>query len=941
MKKWIWIFPFLWIIVGTVLFLTSPDMDQLVREEGQFDIPEGYPTAVTDELLASHGASGGEDILYVYYDEDGLSSPQLSELENHLQQFPEEISGFGVEDTAHPFMEEGGSALISEDETTAMAIITMDMSLNDVPLIREELELAAEVDQTSVFVSGSPIIEDDVIISSEEGLATTEVITVIFVIAVLLLVFRSVTAPFVPLITVGAAYLVTVPIVSFLIDQAGFPVSNFTQIFIVAILFGIGTDYCILVLNRFKEELAVSSTREEAVTRTMKAVGPTVLSSAVTGFIGFAAIGLADFDLYQSASGVAVGIAVLVLAITVWVPPALLLFGSRIFWPSKRTLEDTDSRIWKGLGTFALLRPGWTSLILIALVVPSFLFYEQRLSFESLDEIDRDTPSVQAVDLVAEKFGPGDAFPGQVVVSSPDSFRNSEKLSLVEQLSGQLSQLDGVGEVRSLTRPDGSTIDDFRMSRLMDESADGLDELIDGTASLYEGLEELQDGLYEAAADLQADTGELSGGQSETAAGTEQAAAAVQEAAGASAQTASEQRSIAGGLEETAAGLEQTASQLPPEQQQQLLASAGGLNESASGLRAAADGLEELADGQEETAAGLEDLAASQEDLADGTAELSEALAGAASGYEETADELDDVLEGTAEIEEGLEELYDLQREIASAEGYASEGFFVPEEALEELDDVFDVYAAPDEEAALFDIILDVDPYSNEAMEVMGAVQSQTGTALGSSDDEMTYSIGGLPAVNADLSDISDADFVRTAVIMLGGIFLVLTLMLRSLIMPAYILASLSGTYIIAMAVTEAIFVVGFGYPGISWAVPFFGFVMLMALGVDYSIFLMARFNENAGSLPVREAMQAAMTKIGTVILSAAVILAGTFGAMMPSGVLSLVQIGTLVLTGLLLYAFVMLPLFVPLMAKWFQRANWLPFAPPAPRQNKDRGGKE
>ncbi|WP_198153456.1 MMPL family transporter [Thalassobacillus sp. C254] len=75
------------------------------------------------------------------------------------------------------------------------------------------------------------------------------------------------------------------------------------------------------------------------------------------------------------------------------------------------------------------------------------------------------------------------------------------------------------------------------------------------------------------------------------------------------------------------------------------------------------------------------------------------------------------------------------------------------------------------------------------------------------------------------------------------------------------------------------------------------------------------------------------MGQIGTVILSAAVILAGTFGAMMPSGVLSLMQIGTLVLTGLLMYAVIMLPLFVPVMANLFGNHNWWPF--------KNRGGRQ
>jgi RND superfamily putative drug exporter len=127
------------------------------------------------------------------------------------------------------------------------------------------------------------------------------------------------------------------------------------------------------------------------------------------------------------------------------------------------------------------------------------------------------------------------------------------------------------------------------------------------------------------------------------------------------------------------------------------------------------------------------------------------------------------------------------------------------------------------------------------------------------------------------------------------------------------------------MAIAEVIFVRMLGYTGLSWTVPFFGFVLLVALGVDYSIFLMDRFKEY-GHLRAEEAILLAMKNMGTVIMSAALILGGTFAAMLPSGVQSLLQIATIVLSGLALYAFVMLPLFIPVMVRTFGEANNWPF---------------
>lgn len=122
-------------------------------------------------------------------------------------------------------------------------------------------------------------------------------------------------------------------------------------------------------------------------------------------------------------------------------------------------------------------------------------------------------------------------------------------------------------------------------------------------------------------------------------------------------------------------------------------------------------------------------------------------------------------------------------------------------------------------------------------------------------------------------------------------------------------------------------FVDGLGYDGITWAVPFFGFSMLIALGVDYSIFLLDRFREECiNGLSVKEALQHSMAKMGTVVITAAVILAGTFAAMMPSGVLSLIQIATIVITGLLLYGVVILPLLIPAITVSFGEGAWWPF---------------
>ncbi|PYZ93688.1 hypothetical protein CR194_11065 [Salipaludibacillus keqinensis] len=936
--RWIYALPIIWIVCGIWLFIISPDMDQLVREQGQFSIPDEYSSAVTEEILKDNESTSGESILVVYHDEQGITELQKQDVHTQLESIGTEIKGFPVEEVLSPLdSEEQEEYLISSDGTTMMALLTMDINLNDIPLVRNDLEEEVAVEGIDHFVSGSSIIEDDVIISSEEGLAKTEIITVIFVVTILFLVFRSFAAPFIPLITVGATYFVTVSIVALLIDSFQFPVSNFTQIFIVAILFGIGTDYCILLLTRFKEELYHGADRLTAMMRTYRAVGTTVFSSALTGFIGFAAIGLADFDLYQSAVGVAVGIIILIAALWIWIPAAMLLLGEKLFWPSKAGLEATQSKLWGVLGRFSIYKPGWTLMLLSLVLIPAALFYDQKLSYNSLDEISSDYPSVHAVDLVSEKFGEGHSFPVNVVIESDAPWDQPSMMPYIELISAELTKIDSVEEVRSVTRPEGIIIEDFRIPVIAENLADGLSDMEEGLEGLYDALIEIHDdirGQEDDLADASTGVNELMNGTADLQEGQEQLADAVDETSEGTINSAEGLTQLRTELSTINEGIAEQleSNSLPAELSQSLLPFSNGITELTGGFQEVDDGLRSLAENQRLLAEELRTLATGLDALQSGQRDMGEAFEGIQGGYDELADAMLDLADGVEEIQQGLTDTEDILNEIAEQPVHPLEGFFVPQAVFDDgdMEDLIELFMTPNQQVALFEVVLAVNPYSNEAIEIVEAVESQLANALaGTALENTRYSVGGLSVVNRDLQQISDEDFNRTATIMLSGIFIVLVILLKSLVMPIYIIGSLILTYIASMAFTELIFVSVLGYSGISWAVPFFGFVMLMALGVDYSIFLMGRFGENIKTLPVKEALLSAMRQIGTVILSAAIILAGTFGAMMPSGVLSLVQIGTLVLTGLLLYSLVMLPLFVPVMVRIFGDKNWLPFKRP------------
>lgn len=115
----------------------------------------------------------------------------------------------------------------------------------------------------------------------------------------------------------------------------------------VAVMFGIGTDYCILLLSRFKEEVPRHEHIGDAIAATYRTAGKTVLFSGLAVLVGFTAIGLSTFILYRSAVAVAIGIAVMLIALVTIVPFFMFVLGTRIFWPSRNSsLEHKESRTW-------------------------------------------------------------------------------------------------------------------------------------------------------------------------------------------------------------------------------------------------------------------------------------------------------------------------------------------------------------------------------------------------------------------------------------------------------------------------------------------------------------------------------------------------------------------------------------------------------------------
>ncbi|PLT27493.1 MMPL family transporter [Peribacillus deserti] len=1031
-RKWLVIA--VWIAAVAGLLFAAPNMAELVREKGQVDVPGGYSSAVAgkimDEVQKQKGGGDETQVALIFHDDKKLSADKLKEAEKAIRALEAKKDELGIKQLLTHFNDKNlKDQLVSKDGRSILASISISWNDREPDQVREALYDTIEKAKVDHYYTSNWMINEDLTKSSEEGLKKTEGITVVFILVVLFLVFRSVVAPVIPLLTVGFSYLASQSIVSFLVDRFDFPISNYTQIFLVAVLFGIGTDYCILLLSRFKEELPHHETMAQAITATYRNAGRTVFFSGLAVMIGFAAIGFSQFKLYQSAAAVAVGVALLLIALFTIVPFFMAVLGMKIFWPSKAKAEHGESKLWGASGRFSLARP-WAALIIVAVVcVPFLVKYDGNLSFNSLEEISGDVPSIKAFNAIADSFGPGESMPTQIILKNDERMDSTEYVAIAEKISQELEKVDLVDTVRSVTRPTGEPIEDFFVSKQSEsleaglgegkeginqiskglheagselsksepdlkEAVTGIDSLINGTGEIKSGLSEIQSNLSiieNGVRQGSAGSTEIKQGLERTKSGAEELAAnynklldGYQLAASNLGSLTSQYTQIGKGLtalsgslaqikEEDFTYLEKTHEGLADESQyqkikgtvqtlqQQLAPLAtglsqlnsglgqidGGLNTANSGFEKAISGQQQLAAGMEKLISGIEQQKNGLDQLADGQGKivdnfpkLTQGLEGInggqrqlLNGFGDLTGQLGQLTEGLGQSAEGLDQV---SEGLGSAQSYLTglsksnqmDNFYLPEEVLESKDfeQSLEAYMSKDRKYMTLDVIFKSNPYSNEAIsqvpEIKEAVKRATkDTKL----ENAVLAVGGITSTNADLDKMSGQDYSRTVVLMLAGISIILVFLFRSIIMPVYIIGSLILTYYTSMAINEVLYVDIFNYTGISWAVPFFGFVILVALGVDYSIFLMDRFNEYK-DLSVADAMLLSMKKMGTVIISAVIILGGTFAAMMPSGMLSLLQIASIILIGLLLYAFIILPLFIPVMVKNFGEANWWPF---------------
>ncbi len=649
-------------------------------------------------------------------------------------------------------------------------------------------------------------------------------VTIVLVIVLLLVIYRSPISPLLPLLAVTLVYLVSSGVVA-LIASAGMTVSAYAVVLLVVVLYGAGTDYCLFLISRFREEMALDPDAKRATVRTVERVGETIASSAGTIFVGFMAMAFAEMGLFKTTGPVlAIGVAIMLVAGLTLVPALLALLGKYAFWPGQAVHRPTGG-YYERISRWVSNRPLRVLVVITVALLPLAIYgLGSPVSFDLLADLPADSPAVVGYNLVRDSFGAGTTAPLNIVVTGvkPDALAGQ-----IVALADDLRAIPGVADVRSLNAPLGTGSAFTNLLR------------VDGQLRLI--LNQVQNGQEGGAAGL-------------------------------------------GGTN--------------------LLAAFTALNDYVVLL---GERFPEMADDPNLLVA--QDLLGNPLALIGGL------------------DDLFAALEGVSQRFEAMPDAYLMPSALAPllAAAPALGG-------TDSINQLTSTYVAQDDTAFKLTLFLSENPASFPAMDTVTAIRQHL--AAFATDGKQAV-VTGQTAVLTDVRDTISRDFGRTLGFVLLGIFLVLLLMLRSLVAPLYLILTVALTFAFTLGLTDVVFRLTLGVERLSWYMPFFTFIFLVALGVDYSIFLVGRIKEEVPIRGNRDGVHHAVAATGAIITSAGIILAGTFAALMTGSIIGLIELGFAVAVGVLLDTFVVRTMLVPAITVLLGRWAWFPGRLTAPVENK------
>ncbi len=333
----------------------------------------------------------------------------------------------------------------------------------------------------TIKVTGSAAIGAEAMRASDDAIRYTELFTVLLVLLILAIVYRAPLLVAVPVISIGIAVVVASGAIAWSVTAGralGPSVPHLevfvtSRIFVIVIVFGVGTDFCLFLISRLREE-AKAGQWEESVSNSLSRTLGALVGSAMTTIVGLGTMILATFGkFYHTGPVIAICLAITLLTSLTFTPALLRWLGPRVFWPSRAGEKPHSSEgLWVTAGNLVTRYPGTILLLgMIGMLIPAYYGWKRQdaVTYDFVSQLSPTARSRQAAELLAKEFPAGETNPISVIVLRDTPLESKELDASVRYLGDRLYG-DGVSAVRSLLNPLGDAVPGQKMGMFDRES---------------------------------------------------------------------------------------------------------------------------------------------------------------------------------------------------------------------------------------------------------------------------------------------------------------------------------------------------------------------------------------------------------------------------------------------------------------------------------------
>jgi RND superfamily putative drug exporter len=443
-----------WCALALVLApLQGPLQNEAADESDTFQVRGSESLQAKRTIDAEFGRGSEMAAVVAYFRDGGITSPDRDRIAADARAVCRSAAipsltlvgtpyGLACGKTDPLDLSPGGPGLLTSSDGS-VALASALMTDDSTPVAEKAVDTIRSIvpppegDKTGLraYVTGEAGFEAD---RSEavKGIDDTLLLVTCAVLVLLLLaIYRSPLVALVPLLVVAIAYVVAGGLTYGLVQAGLTGVSGQTTAILIVLMFGAGTDYCLLIVARFRDELRRTADVDEAIARATERTGPAILSAGAIVIVAMLVLALADFNATREMGPIlALGVAVMMAAGLTLLPAILATLGRRAFWPAVPRAAHAAPAVgalWRRVGRLVGDHPAATAagvtLVLVAGALGS-LGGREPLDFS---EAFRDPPeSVQGEQVISDRFIPGRAAPLSVVTS----FRSKE--AVVASLTG-------------------------------------------------------------------------------------------------------------------------------------------------------------------------------------------------------------------------------------------------------------------------------------------------------------------------------------------------------------------------------------------------------------------------------------------------------------------------------------------------------------------------